>query len=183
MFLVNWFYSAMESMGLYMRSGRIVLLGLDNAGKTTLMHLLTKNQLKQHNPTQNPTMEQATIGNVQFNLFDLGGHEIARRLWSDYYQGADAVVFLVDAKDTDRLEESAAMLHYLLEDDSIASTPILILGNKIDSPYALSGSQIEIALGLTPYLNSNTYNVKLCMCSLVKKMGYREGFLWLSKLL
>jgi len=181
MFLVNWFYSALESMGLYMRSGKIVLLGLDNAGKTTLMHLLTKNHLKQHNPTQNPTMEQTTIGNVHISLFDVGGHTIARRIWSDYYHAADAIVFLVDTADTDRLPESATMLHELLDDIPLTTTPILVLGNKIDAPGALSPPDLELALRLTSYLDATNCNVNLCMCSLVKKTGYHEGFLWLSK--
>lgn len=189
MFLVNWFYGVLNYLGLYNKNAKILFLGLDNAGKTTLMHMLKDERLAQHAPTQYPTSEELQLAGINFKAFDLGGHEIARRVWKDYYAKVDAIVFLVDANDKQRFPEAKRELDSLLSDDALAAIPFLVLGNKIDIPTAAPEDELRHSLGLTyttgkgkgSSADNRVRPLEVYMCSVVKRMGYGEGFRWVAQ--
>ncbi|AQK49518.1 GTP-binding protein SAR2 [Zea mays] len=191
MFLVDWLCDLFVSLRrLWQKEAKILFLGLDNAGKTTLLHMLKDERLSQHAPTQLPTSEELSIGRIKFKAFDLGGHRIARRVWKDYYAKVDAVVYMVDAADGGRFDESKTELGALLSDDALAGVPFLVLGNKIDIPQAAPEHALAYYLGLTgcttgkgtvDLAGTGVRPVEVFMCSVVRKMGYGEGFKWMSQ--
>eukprot|EP00768_Dysnectes_brevis_P006362 gnl/Dysnectes_brevis/497_a550_4029.p2 GENE.gnl/Dysnectes_brevis/497_a550_4029~~gnl/Dysnectes_brevis/497_a550_4029.p2 ORF type:complete len:192 (-),score=59.31 gnl/Dysnectes_brevis/497_a550_4029:20-595(-) len=189
--LFDWFFKTLSALGLWSKKAKIVFLGLDNAGKSTLLAMLKFGAAAVVTPTQQPTSQELKMGSIRFHTFDLGGHEVARELWDRYYTDADAVVYLVDSSDPTRFAESRKILHSLLASQDLAKTPFLILGNKIDLHSAVPTEQLIRELDVAQHLTGQAGGklgegrrpLEVFMCSVINKQGYREGFQWLSKYL
>jgi len=184
--IFDWVWSFFEQLGLANKQAKLLFLGLDNAGKTTLLKMLRDDRVSVNVPTLHPHSEELIMGGINFKTFDLGGHETARRIWKDYFsQGVDGIIYLVDAADRSRFDESRAELANLLEQDELKHVPIMILGNKIDVPSAASEDELKNHL-LPPncqYISHDSRPIEVFMCSVVKRMGYDKAFQTLSQFL
>lgn len=187
-FILNLFWGLLKSLGLVNKEAKIVFLGLDNAGKTTLLHVLKRQHLKQPNPTFHPTMEELIIEGITFSAWDLGGHLQARKIWRDYFPVIDAIVFVVDSSDPERFPDAKEELQNLLENKDLSKIPFVVLGNKVDNPRAVSEDELLTALGLHNVVTGKGCSslidirpVETFMCSIVNREGYIDGFKWLSQ--
>merc|ERR1712217_841927 len=188
----DWFRGLLRSFGvLSQKQAKICFLGLDNAGKTTLLQMLKDDRISATAPTWFATNEELMIHGICFRTFDLGGHLTARRIWKDYLAAVDGIIFLVDAADRTRFAEVREELHRLLEEPSLARVPFAVLGNKIDIPVAASEDELRHNLGLYQHMTAGKdmkngdqqmRPLELFMVSVVKRMGYAEAFDWIAKL-
>ena len=97
-----------------------------------------------------PHQAEVTIGNIRFNSYDLGGHQQARKTWAEYCGTLDGIIFMVDAAEHDRLEESKTELQKLLEMPELSNVPFVVFGNKIDKKESLKEEELRGVLNL-PY--------------------------------
>jgi len=128
----NAFKGFFRMFGLFKKNAKIVFVGLDDAGKTTLMSVLKFGTVSQFDPTSHAHTENLEIGSLKVTSVDLGGHKTMRKVWRDYFLKIDGIVYLVDAANPKRFEESKEELFKVLDTPDIGKIPVLILGNKID---------------------------------------------------
>jgi len=186
-------WGALRYLGLSTKQGKILFLGLDNAGKTTLLGRMKDGKVGQWKPTRHPNQEEFAIGSIKMKAFDLGGHTQARALWKQYFTKVDGIIFLVDAAAQDRIEESKKQLDNLLKDDMLSKVPFVILGNKIDMPGALPEPKLKAMLGVDELCTGqnpdettkkgNCRPLEVFMVSVVQGKGYGNAFRWLSSYL
>ncbi len=179
----NFFKTVLGYLGLYSKKANLLFLGLDNAGKTTLLHMLKNDRMTQTAPTIHPHSEELKMGNIRFNTFDLGGHETARKIWKDYFPAVDGIIFLIDSADSKRFPEAKEELENVLNTPELENIPIAILGNKIDKNGAVSEEILREKIDINGLFTKDSRPMELFMCSITQKFGYSKALEWLSKYL
>eukprot|EP01090_Pellita_catalonica_P023791 TRINITY_DN9991_c0_g1_i1.p1 TRINITY_DN9991_c0_g1~~TRINITY_DN9991_c0_g1_i1.p1 ORF type:complete len:189 (+),score=46.18 TRINITY_DN9991_c0_g1_i1:89-655(+) len=127
---------------------RIVMVGLDNAGKTTILKTMKNGKdctdgVENVVPTVGFNVETVKYKKVSFVVWDVGGQDKIRPLWKHYYQDCQAVVYVVDSADNERLEEAAAEVQKMFKEEELADVIFLFLANKQDMPEAASPDKIK----------------------------------------
>ncbi|XP_052827869.1 uncharacterized protein LOC106879364 [Octopus bimaculoides] len=128
---------------------RIMMLGLDAAGKTTLLYKLKLNEYVNTIPTMGFNVETVTFKGLSFTVWDVGGQDKIRSLWKHYYQDISCLLYVVDSADKNRMAESRYELNAVLRQKEMEDVPVIILANKQDLPNALSVSEITDKLNLS----------------------------------
>ena len=168
-------FSAMWDMLVGSRTYKIVVIGLNNAGKTSILYALQLNKFVETQPTIGGTVEELSHKNVNFLAWDLGGQEQLRESWSLYYQSTDAVIFVVDSSEPQRFSIAKKELHKVLAAPELSKACILIFANKQDVQGALPAVEVAKALGM-----SNVKNVcwTIQPSSAVTLHGLHDGLSW-----
>ncbi|ORY55183.1 ADP-ribosylation factor protein 6, partial [Neocallimastix californiae] len=156
---------------------RILMLGLDCAGKTTILYKLNKGEKPETTvPTVGFNNEVVTFRKVKFNVWDVGGQDKIRPLWRHYYAGTQGLIFIVDSSDSARIAEAGEELFKIIQDQEMANVNVLILANKQDLPNKLSPDEIKAKMKL-----DNIKDREWCIfpCCAVSGEGLEEGLNWL----
>jgi GTP-binding protein SAR1 len=148
--------------------------------KSTLLQKMSKGTFGSFPPTERPTQDEFQTGGVKFKAWDLGGHEAVRQVWDDYLPTTDAVVFIVDSADRERLSEAQEELSALSADSALYSVPIVVIFNKDDLPFALTTEELEEGLIWTD-LAQRDGPIRGFRASVLRGSGYAEAFQWLAQ--
>eukprot|EP00936_MAST-01D_sp_MAST-1D-sp1_P002504 g2504.t1 len=155
---------------------RILILGLDNAGKTTILYRLQASEIEQTIPTIGFNVETLQYKNIKFQVWDLGGQTSIRPYWRCYYPNTDALIFVVDSADHDRLKIAKQELFAMLEEEELKDAILLIFANKQDQKGAYNAAQITEAMELSKIKNRQW---SIQETAAIKGQGMFEGFDWL----
>eukprot|EP00816_Leptocylindrus_hargravesii_P007421 CAMPEP_0196806808 /NCGR_PEP_ID=MMETSP1362-20130617/6740_1 /TAXON_ID=163516 /ORGANISM="Leptocylindrus danicus, Strain CCMP1856" /LENGTH=187 /DNA_ID=CAMNT_0042180467 /DNA_START=352 /DNA_END=912 /DNA_ORIENTATION=+ len=155
---------------------RILIVGLDAAGKTTMLYKLKLGEVVVTIPTIGFNVETVEYKNISFTVWDVGGQGIIRKLWGFYYVNTQGIIFVVDSNDPDRLEEVREEINYMLSHEALNGAALLVFANKQDLPNAVSPSEIVDKLGLRE-LQREWY---IQACCAPTGEGLYEGLDWLS---
>ena len=127
---------------------RMLMVGLDGAGKTTILYKLKMGETVKTIPTLGFNVETLDCNGVNFTVWDVGGQDKIRVLWRHYYQNTDGLIFVVDSNDKDRVEDAAEELYKMLGEEELKDCVVLDMANKQDLSGALSPNEITKKLGL-----------------------------------
>ena len=162
------------------RHAKILMLGLDAAGKTTVLYKLKLNEVVSTIPTIGFNVETVKPGkNVSFTVWDVGGQDKIRPLWRHYFTGTEGLVFVVDSADKTRFSEARDELNWILESEEMMGVPLVIMANKQDMPNACSPGDVADNLGLNKVRDRKWY---VHGTSAVSGEGVLESVTELSKL-
>lgn len=160
------------------REMKILMLGLDNAGKTTILYKLKLNRIKTSTPTVGFNVETVSYKNVKFNMWDVGGQERLRPLWRHYFPATTALIFVIDSSDTERLNEAKEELYSIISEKEMENVVLLVWANKQDLKNAMKPQEVSDFL----QLRENLKNQLWCVIgsNALSGQGLLEGLSWIS---
>ncbi|CCA69069.1 probable ADP-ribosylation factor [Serendipita indica DSM 11827] len=156
---------------------RILMVGLDAAGKTTILYKLKLGEIVTTIPTIGFNVETVEYKNISFTVWDVGGQDKIRPLWRHYFQNTQGIIFVVDSNDRERVSEAREELQRMLNEDELRSAILLVFANKQDLPNAMNAAELTDKLGLHGLRNRTWYIQATCAPS---GDGLYEGLEWLS---
>lgn len=167
--------SILKKMKKNDNEARLLVLGLDNAGKTTILKKLSDEDIQNIQPTQGFNIKSLIHDGFKLNVWDIGGQQSIRSYWSNYYEATDTLVYVVDSSDRKRLEECSDQLKELLEEEKLLGVPVMVFANKQDLLNACEPTEIAQALNLES-IRDRAWSIQACSAKTGE--GLQEGMEW-----
>ena len=130
------------------KDARIVMVGLDAAGKTTVLYKLKLNDVVTTIPTIGFNVEKVEYKNLRMTIWDIGGQDRLRPLWRHYYENTNGVIFVVDSCDEARMKIAASEVEKMMSESCLRDAKLVVFANKQDMPNAMSASEVANVLQL-----------------------------------
>jgi ADP-ribosylation factor-like protein 6 len=170
------------ALGILKHPASVLVIGLDNSGKTTLIQHLkaTNSSSREVTPTVGFQVEEFSKGQINFTVYDMSGQGRYRSLWETYYSDVQAIIFVLDSTDKVRMVVAKDELATLLEHKDISSSlcPMLFFANKSDVPGAMTNEECMEAMNL---FNIRDRPWHLRSSNAVNGDGVAGGIEWLAE--
>ena len=160
----------------FKKDPNLLILGLDNAGKTTILYNLTEEKITQVIPTKGTNTKTIIKDEYKINLCDVGGQKEIREFWPNFFNNCDGIIYVIDASDNTRIDEANDELKLLIKEEKLSQLPLLIYANKIDLENVLEADEIISKLELK---NVTDRDWLIYASSALTGFGITEGFIWL----
>ncbi|GAA5950406.1 hypothetical protein JCM21900_003723 [Sporobolomyces salmonicolor] len=141
---------------------RVLMLGLDNAGKTTICKALLGEDVNAVSPTLGFNIRTIIHQGYTLNVWDIGGQTSLRPYWRNYFEHTDAVVWVVDSSDRGRIADCRRELHELLKEERLVGASLLVFANKQDITNSMTIDEISAALDLRLISPSHHWSIQPC---------------------
>ncbi|XP_026556536.1 ADP-ribosylation factor-like protein 13B isoform X1 [Pseudonaja textilis] len=167
------------------RKVTLIMVGLDNAGKTATVKGIQGESPEDVAPTVGFSKIELKQRWFEVTIFDLGGGKRIRGIWKNYYAESYGVVFVVDSSDVERMEETKETISEVLRHPKISGKPVLVLANKQDKEGALAEADVIEYLSLEKLVNEHKCLCQIEPCSAILGNGrkidksIKKGLLWL----
>ncbi|XP_068280151.1 ADP-ribosylation factor-like protein 13B isoform X4 [Nyctibius grandis] len=167
------------------RKVTLIMVGLDNAGKTATVRGIQGESPEDVAPTVGFSKIDLKQGRFEVTIFDLGGGKRIRNIWRNYYAESYGVIFVVDSSDIARMEETKQAMTEVLNSPKISGKPVLVLANKQDREGALSEADVIESLSLEKLVNEHKCMCQIEPCSAIMGCGkkidksIKKGLYWL----
>ncbi|XP_069093570.1 putative ADP-ribosylation factor-like protein 5C [Lissotriton helveticus] len=156
---------------------KVIIVGLDNAGKTTILYQFLMNEVVHTSPTIGSNVEEIILKNTHFLMWDIGGQEALRSTWTTYYSNTEFVILVVDSTDRERLTVTREELYRMLAHEDLQNAAVLIFANKQDVKNSMSTSEISKYLTLSG-IKDHPWHIQAC-CALTGE-GLPAGLEWMK---
>ncbi|GME28637.1 adp-ribosylation factor family protein [Neofusicoccum parvum] len=154
---------------------RILMLGLDNAGKTTIVKKIMDEDVNSVSPTLGFIIKTIEYEGYKLNIWDVGGQKTLRTYWKNYFEKTDTLIWVVDSTDRQRIDDCRRELKGLLQEERLMGASLLVFKNKSDVPGSMSDGEIRQGLELD---SITTHKWAIMACSAMTGLNLEEGLRW-----
>ncbi|TSM68907.1 Nebulin [Bagarius yarrelli] len=155
---------------------KVIIVGLDNAGKTTILYQFSMNEVVHTSPTIGSNVEEIVVNNTHFLMWDIGGQESLRSSWNTYYTNTEFVIVVVDSTDRERISVTREELYRMLAHEDLKKAGLLVFANKQDVKGCMTVAEISQSLQLTS-VKDHQWHIQAC-CALTGE-GLCQGLEWM----